>query len=360
MPYSVADESFTHQLPRPFDTVHYDDPSWSDRCYFYAAAPDGSLLIATGYGNSPITHNSLGYGKVALADGRHWDLTAGRPVTGADRGDLYAGPMRWTCADPLKHWLLEVGPNPSGIEWELNYEPRAPMWELKPVSFRGAHGRQLTDMYHMKESGRWSGWIRIEGERISVDGFHGGRDRTFGVRAADQIDFWIWIDAGFDDKAIQAWLFETSDGTVQYVDGGITHTNGMLSKRFVEITHDIEFDGAYKRPLSAALTLTDEDGVGHRVVATSPVHGVNAYYGLPLPSYQQQSLSGGQYFGHFAWDSSNQEELRQVEARAMAVDQLMQFESNGQTGSGVFEVLCAGAGYERYPNCHPIDFALLR
>lgn len=37
MGYSAADESFTHQLPTTFDQVHTSDPTWSDRCYFFAA-----------------------------------------------------------------------------------------------------------------------------------------------------------------------------------------------------------------------------------------------------------------------------------------------------------------------------------
>ena len=78
---SAADESFTHQFPRPFDEVHHPDKTWSDRCYFFAASPDGSLLLASGYGNNPNTRSGLGYVKVTFADGRHYDLMAGRTVT---------------------------------------------------------------------------------------------------------------------------------------------------------------------------------------------------------------------------------------------------------------------------------------
>ncbi len=259
MGYSAADESFTHQLPVTFDQVHDPDPTWSDRCYFFAAAPDGSMLLASGYGNNPNTASGLGYVKVSLADGRHWDLLAGRPVAGGDRDDLRAGPMRWTCVEPLKQWRLDVEPNDSGIEWELHYEPTAPMWELLPMKVRDADGRLLADMYHMKEPGRWTGWVQIDGQRISVDGFHGGRDRTFGVRVSDKIDFWLWLDAGFEDRAIEAWIIESHDGTVRYVDGGITHNDGTLSKRFVGISHDVEFDGDRKRrpaPSSTSPTRT--------------------------------------------------------------------------------------------------------
>lgn len=96
MGYSAADESFTHQLPTTFDQVHDADPTWSDRCYFFAAAPDGTMLLASGYGNNPNTASGLGYVKVSLADGRHWDLLSGRPVTGDDRVSCAPG----RCAGP--------------------------------------------------------------------------------------------------------------------------------------------------------------------------------------------------------------------------------------------------------------------
>jgi hypothetical protein len=360
MGYSAADESFTHQLPRPFDQVHEPDASWSDRCYFFAASPDGTTLLATGYGNNPNTSSGLGYAKVTLADGRHWDLMAGRPVTASDRADLSAGPMRWTCVEPLKRWKLEISPNESGIQWELYYEPSAPMWELLPIKFHGKDGQLLVDQYHIKQPGTFSGWVEIEGERISVDGFHGGRDRTIGLRAAHAIDFWLWIDAGFDDQAIEAWVFESSDEAVYYVDGGITHADGTLSKRFVKIEHDVEFDGDLKAPSRATLIFTDEDGATHRVTANSPHPHVNAYYGLPLPTAQFSDLGEGAYFLHFKWDSNDRDELSQTEDRSMAIDQLMTFEFDGKTGQGIFELVVGGEGYPRYPNWRAMDMSAFR
>ncbi len=357
MGYSAADESFTHQFSRPFDEVHHPDNTWSDRCYFFAGSPDGTLLLASGYGNNPNTKSGLGYVKVTHADGRHWDLMAGRPVAGADRADLSAGPMRWTCVEPLKKWKLEVLPNESGIVWEMYYEPTAPMWELLPIDVRGKDGKVLADMYHMKEPGKWTGWVEIEGERIAVDGFHGGRDRTFGVRVADEIDFWLWLDAGFEDRAIEAWIFETADGEVTYVDGGITHTDGTLSKRFVKIEHDVKFDGDRKRPSSAVLVFTDEDGATYRVTADAPNQHVNAYYGLPMSKSTYQDLGAGAYFIHFKWDSNDRDELVETEDKSMAMDQLMRFDLEGKTGWGIFEILMGAGAYPRYPNWRPMDMS---
>lgn len=357
MGYSATDESFTHQLPTTFDQVHDPDPTWSDRCYFFAASPDGTLLLASGYGNNPNTGTGLGYVKVSLADGRHWDLLAGRPVTGDDRGAVGAGPLRWTCVEPLTKWRLDVEPNASGIEWELYYEPTAPIWELLPMKVHDGAGQLLADMYHMKEPGRWTGWVQIDGERHSVDGFHGGRDRTFGLRVADKIDFWLWLDAGFDDHAIEAWVIESTDGTVNYVDGGITRNDGTLSKRFVRLDHDIEFDGDRKRPSRAALVFTDEDGATYRVDATAGHQAVNAYYGLPMSHCQYENLGDGAYFIHFQWDSNDPDHLTETEGKSMALDQLMQFSYDGQHGQGVFELLMGGVGYQRYPNWRAMDMS---
>ena len=360
MGYSAADESFTHQLPTTFDQVHDPDPTWSDRCCFFAASPDGTMLLASGYGNNPNTRTAMGYVKVSLADGRHWDLLAGRPVTGDDRGEVGAGPMRWTCVEPLKKWRLDVEPNDSGIAWELYYEPTAPRWELLPMKVRDKDGRQLADMYHMKEPGRWTGWVEIDGQRISVDGFHGGRDRTFGVRVADKIDFWLWLDAGFEDRAIEAWIIESSDGTVNYVDGGITHTDGTLSKRFVKIEHDVDFDGDSKRPARAVLVFSGEDGTTYRVTADTPHRDVNAYYGMPMSHREYQDLGNGAYFIHFLWDSNDPGQLSETEGKSMAIDQLMRFQLDGDAGWGIFEILMGGQCYPRYPNWTTMDMSAFK
>ena len=348
MPYSAADEQFVHQLPRPMDEVSDSEPSFSDRCYFNVHSPDGSLLVTTGYGNNPNQQRAHGYAKVTLADGRHWDLDAHRHVS-TDRGDLYAGPMRWTCVEPLQRWKLEVGPNDSGIEWELEYQSKAPMWELLPLRIR-KRGRTLADMHHIKQPARYTGWVSVDGERIEIDGWTGGRDRTFGVRVSDQVDFWLWFEAVFEDRAIEAWVFESADGEVQYVDGGFTHDDGTLSKRFTKFEHDIHFDGDKRRPASADIVFTDEDGKQYAVTATAKQQLVNVYYGIGQPN----RVVGDNGVMHARWDASKPEELAIAEGGAMSMDQLMHFECDGMHGAGIFELFAMGDGYPRYSNWPPV------
>jgi hypothetical protein len=346
MPYGPWDEYFVHQLPSTLDQVHDSDPSWSDRCYFNAHAPDDSLLLVTGYGNNPNQERAHGYAKVTLADGRHWDLDVHRKCT-TDRGDLFAGPMRWTCVEPLQRWKLEVAPNDSGIEWQLHYESKAPMWELLPLRIR-KRGRTLADMHHIKQPGRYTGWVSVDGERFEIEGWTGGRDRTFGVRVSEQVDFWLWFEAVFDDRAIEAWVFESADGTVQYVDGGFTFDDGRLSKRFTRFEHDIRFDGERKRPAHADIVFTDEVGDRFRVSADAAHQDVNVYYGVALPN---QVIGNGMM--HSRWNSANADELATAEAGALSMDQLMRFECDGLVGSGIFELFVMGDSYMRYPNWVP-------
>lgn len=342
MPYGAWDEYFVHQLPRTLDFVSDSERSWSDRCYFNVHSPAGTLLVTTGYGNNPNSETAHGYFKVALADGRHWDLDAVRQCR-ADRGDLYAGPMRWSCVEPLSRWTVQLGPNPSGVEAELHYESRAPMWELLPITIR-KNGRTIVDMTHIKQPARYTGWVSLDGARMSVDGFDGGRDRTFGVRVADQVDFWLWFEAGFEDRAIEAWVWESSDGAVQYVDGGLTHEDGTLSKRFVTFEHNVTFDGDLKRPVSAHIRFVDEDGKSYEVVARAEHLHTAVYYGRGHTRRQ-----GDGALSYYRWDGNEPEDLQQVETNAVSLDQLMRFEMDGMVGQGIFELLVQGDHYPRYP-----------
>jgi hypothetical protein len=321
----------------------------------FAASPDGTLLLATGYGNNPNTKRGSAYAKLALADGRHWDLSAARPVTGASRADLYAGPMRWTCIEPLKRWKMEIAPNDSGIEWELYYTPRMPMWELLPLNFTNTDGELLADMYHIKQAGEISGWVKIGDERIEIDGFHGGRDRTFGLRVSNKIDFWLarprlrrLCDRGMGrggfgrNRSLRRWR---------------NYADGRLSKRVVKLEHEIEFDEDRKRPLTTVLVFTNEDGETYRVTGESPHPEVGVYHGLPAPNYKRVDLGEGTALVHYAWNSSDRDELRSVEKGTISLDQLMRFDLDGNVGWGIFELLVGGAGYPRYPTWPAMDMA---
>jgi hypothetical protein len=344
MTYSDLDDYLVHQIPSTLDHVQDSDSHWTERFYFNCHARDGSTLLTTGYGILPNLRAAHGYAKLALADGRHWDVTAVRPQ--ADRDDLSCGPMRWTIIEPRRRWRLELGPNPAEVEWDIEYEARAPLWELKPI-FGRKQSRVIVNQQHIQQSGTYSGWVRAGGEEFRVDGFYGSRDRTWGIRNHAEIDMWIWFSAQFDDRAIAAWVWERKDGTVLYVDGGICHEDGTISKRFVRMLHEIEFDGGLKRQRSAVVTFVDEDGTEHRLKATAENPGVNVYYSMRFDPGR------GAVQGE-AWRADDDDSLRRVESMAGSSDQLMRYELDDMTGYGIFELYLWGDGYDRYAGNWPV------
>jgi hypothetical protein len=84
------------------------------------------------------------------------------------------------------------------------------------------------------------------------------------------------------------------------------------------------------------------------------------YYGLPMAHCKYVDLGSGAYFLHYRWDSTNRDELEEAEGKSMSVDQLMRFDIDGRTGSGIFELLPGGDGYPRYPNWRPTDMSAFR
>jgi hypothetical protein len=217
------------------------------------------------------------------------------------------------------------------------------MWELLPITIR-KRGRTIVDMFHIKQPARYTGWVSIDGERFSVDGFHGGRDRTFGVRDALNVDFWLWFEAGFEDRAIEAWVWESADGTVQYVDGGITFEDGRQSKRFVKFHHNVTFDGNRRRPRSADIVFTDEDGATIHLTADTPHPEVGVYYGMG------KARQRGDGCTYYSWNSTDDADLSEIESKTVSLDQFMRFRMDDMTGFGIFELLVGGERYPRYPN----------
>jgi len=319
--------------------VQDSDPHWTDRFYFNCHARDGSALLTCGYGVFPNQQMGSGYAKLGLADGRHWDVAASRPVLD-DRWNAGAGPLQFTVLEPRKRWRLQLGPNPSGLEYDVEYRARAPIWELETI-FGRKKARVIVNQQHIQQSADYQGWVRFDNETMSVDGFYGSRDRTWGIRNHTEIDMWIWFAAQFEDRAIAAWVWERKDGTVMYVDGGFCHKDGTISKRLVKMLHEVRFDRDFKRPQEAEVVFVDEDDRRYVVHARAEHPNVNVYYGAMLqPS---ADLVQGQ-----RWDENDESALRRVEAVSAASDQLMRYELDGMVGYGIFECWVASDGYDRW------------
>lgn len=54
---------------------------------------------------------------------------------------------------------------------------------------------------HLEQAGRWSGWIEVDGARVSIDG-RGNRDKSWGPRKIDgsrELTMWRWFSVHVGD-----------------------------------------------------------------------------------------------------------------------------------------------------------------
>ena len=80
------------------------------------------------------------------------------------------------------------------------------------------------------------------------------------------------------------------------------------------------------------------------MTADSPHLDVSAYYGTSHPRRQQGDRSRSP-----PGTAPTRPTSAEVESGAVSIDQLMRFEMDGMTGSGIFELLVGGDHYQRYP-----------
>jgi hypothetical protein len=164
----------------PDDRFHppsSDDPYWTETCWFTFAVPS---LRLSGQLYPFFRPNQ----RVAAGGAYFWDASGSTLSTcryaknfwhlplapDADLADLeLANGIRYRCLEPLaKYAVRYLDPDDGEVEVDLVFEATAP-----PNPLGGGH---------LDQPGRYTGTLRLQDERIAVDGF-GMRDRSWGVRS---------------------------------------------------------------------------------------------------------------------------------------------------------------------------------
>ena len=91
-----------------------------------------------------------------------------------------AGPFAWRVVEPMKTWHVALGPNTTGLEFDLTWRARTPAW-FGDVVVPG-NGSLSSSFEHLFQSGHYDGRLTIDGHEQAVTGWYGQRDRSRGVR----------------------------------------------------------------------------------------------------------------------------------------------------------------------------------
>jgi hypothetical protein len=144
---------------------------------------------------------------------------------------------------PMREWALTLGPNESGVEFDLTWTARTSPWSgtvavpnetATPTSFD-----------HLFQSGTYTGWISVDGVRTTADGWVGARDRSRGVRTMrGGQGLHLWVLAHLPSATIGAMLVEDRQGGLILCEGGVLGVDGSVTP-IDSVQHALVFDDMF-------------------------------------------------------------------------------------------------------------------
>jgi hypothetical protein len=241
-----------------------------------------------------------------------------------------AGPFAWRVVEPMKTWHLTLGPNPTGMEFDVTWRARTPAWfgdaavtsqDDTPSSFE-----------HLFQSGLYEGTLTIDGVEEKVEGWYGQRDRSRGVRTmSGGQGLHIWYQAQFPDRSVGFLLVENRYGGRLLLEGAVMHTDGALDP-IVDVRHDLQFNDSLDLE-AGTVEVTTGAGVGYVIETDASAGG----------GY----MSGGGYGGHHGRPAGRdviEHDVYPLDGSvsprtldSSLTDRLASFTWEGTPGFGIFE-----------------------
>ncbi|MCP5132010.1 MAG: hypothetical protein H6985_20810 [Pseudomonadales bacterium] len=282
-PLLPSDERFNHQVVETFASVGQSDLAWAEKVCGMAAAIDGSLQIGFGFGK--YTNRNVVDAYAGIARGaEQWVVRASRALH-TDPESVNAGPIRYEILEPLKQVRIVLERNDTQpIAFDITFHAAAGCVTEDREDRRDLHGyRKATDQIRYHQTGRASGWLEVEGQRIEIrpEAWVSTRDKSWGIRPTVGVpvpdlepDYQQHIP-----QALAVWnplLFTREDGSeyafhhyyLQFAGPGYTHLRVQggfedLTGKTVgvaDMTPTLQFDPATKRLLRGEFLLQMEDG----------------------------------------------------------------------------------------------------
>jgi hypothetical protein len=331
-------DTFHDQMTPP--NTQGKEERFFDRFMFNMHPADtNSPSVIMGLGHYPGRDVADGYAIVSLPDEQR-NVRFSTELS-ATLGDG-AGPLSFECLEPNKAWRLKLGPNPTGMEYDIVWRARTPYW-LDVVQVENA-GDTPTNFEHLVQSGRYEGTLTIDGQTRSVDGWYGQRDRSRGVRTmSGGQGLHIWYQAQFEDRSVGFLLVESREGERIMVEGAVMLESGELDD-IVDVKHNLQFDDLNLK--AGVVEITTESGEVYRVEADASAGGgymAGAGYGG-----HHGKVKGRDHIEHDVYPLDGSVNQRTVDSSL--TDRLTRFSWGEHTGYGIFEfALSRSSRYQYQP-----------
>ncbi|MFB7163521.1 hypothetical protein [Streptomyces sp. NPDC056242] len=347
----ALDEYPVHQVPLSMKHVATGDRNAYDRCIFHLVDPTGEFLLILGLGVYPNLGVIDAYATLRVGDTLH-AVRASDALRDDTRMELAVGPLRIQVERPLKDFILtcEADPDdPDGLSYEIIWAAAFPaLWEPHHTQRRG--GRLTLEGRRFVQAGRCDGRLRIGGREVSLDGWTGTRDRSWGVRPVpgeeggrlaeeDRTEgfHWIWSPVRFDDRFLMVIVQEDADGYRTLNDATLVR-DGHPDLQLGWPQADITYRTGTRHPESAVVHLMDPLSrkpleLGVEILASSPL-AVGAGY-PPADDWQHGTWRGRDWTDRRSYDLSDP--AAHPLAAYGVIDHAARFTLDGQVGHGIFE-----------------------
>lgn len=348
-----ADDYPIHQTPDPI-AFSGTDRNFYDRYFFNGYTIDGEVFFAAALGVYPHL-NIMDAGFAVRIQDRQYNLHASRHLH-MERMDTQVGPIRIEVVEPLKTLRIVVEDNEYGISADLTITGRHDPIE-EPRTTRRNGPRIVQDITRMTQLGRWSGWIKVGGQTITIvpETTPGTRDRSWGVRHVGLRDpqvpvvtqefqvWWVWLPAHLEDRVIHFFVNEDGDGKVWNLgfvmvrDGGeVEHLHGARL--------EMEFAPGTRYPSKAVISAHDEAGGIYRVEVTPHARFFLSGIGYMNPDWSHGLNKGPLAIGYDEIESNSETRHGSRYEHPQAFAELTMTTPDGTViaGQGCFESIVIG------------------
>lgn len=262
---SPLDELFVHQIPEPLGTLGISHPHWRESYFFEAHDPDpAGDVVALGFATYP-QRRQMDAVVLGRIDGtplfryvqRNWDGDA----------TTHVGPVRVQVDVPFERLTVQIE-DLEDLDVALTFSARTRPYGLRRGRMVDDHGILLWDQSHMIQSGRWRGSYRLGAKQVTVDGWTGQRDHSWGVRDHGRIPMWTWVAAQFDDGMLGVWHWELRNGAVVFTDGCWAPTGKAAPVPVIGFSHELHWTGTGGEVVEWTGAGDEVEGIRGRVEVT--------------------------------------------------------------------------------------------
>jgi hypothetical protein len=348
------DELLCHQIVSTFDHVSDSGVQWTERLWCCAHDSSGKIHLTSGFGVHPNRNIIDGFSLLTIDGKRQYNVRCSRQLR-PQIEDVKVGPLSYDIIEGLKRVRWALDENDYGISWEVEFEGAMHPHEEVP-QFARSQGRLVENVCRYAQSGRASGWVKVEGETYDIKPgtWWAHRDHSWGIRVTGvsleqglQVKeprlgfFHNWNILQFEKWYLNYHLREDRNGNVLYFSGGIIYAYGDLRPelKLVAVEHDYQFLPGTRQLKSGRMVCTAADGSKVEVSVRALTH----LYMRPGGYSPYKGYSHGMWMGPSWIDGEKLDvtDSKAIDEVAGLVDNMCECHCGDEIGYGIVELAVA-------------------